>query len=168
MGSYVISISLGTGCYRHIQIAKTSTLFALHKAILQAFEFMDDHAHAFFMDNKYWSQADVYYSMKMNGNERLTKNYKLGKLGLTKGRQFKYIFDFGEEWRFQCKVLQESDIDVLSAYVRREVGQPPEQYPEPEYYDEEYDFPDILPQDTIQALYETLPLPMSTIKTIHL
>ena len=38
MGSYVISVSLGTGCYRHIQISKSATLYKLHEAILDAFE----------------------------------------------------------------------------------------------------------------------------------
>jgi len=55
MGSYVISVSLGTGCYRHIKISSSATLFRLHQAILNAFEFEDDHMHAFFMDNKRWS-----------------------------------------------------------------------------------------------------------------
>ena len=80
MESFVISVSLGTGCYRHIQISANATLYKLHQAILEAFEFMDDHAHAFFMDNKTWSQYDAYYSMKMNGSERLTKCKKLEKL----------------------------------------------------------------------------------------
>ena len=97
MGSYVISVSLGTGCYRHIQISKSATLYKLHQAILDAFEFVDDHTHAFFMDNKTWSQADAYYSMKMDGYERLTKGRKLERLDLAKGSQFKYVFDFGEE-----------------------------------------------------------------------
>ena len=85
MGSYVISVSAGTGCYRHIQISQNATLYRLHEAILEAFEFMDDHAHAFFMDNKTWSQYDAYYSMKMDGSERLTKGRKLEKLNLKKG-----------------------------------------------------------------------------------
>ena len=38
MGSYVISVSVGTGCYRHIQISKNATLYKLHEAILDAFE----------------------------------------------------------------------------------------------------------------------------------
>ena len=41
MRSYVISVSLGTGCYRHIQLSKTATLYKLHEAILEAFEFVD-------------------------------------------------------------------------------------------------------------------------------
>lgn len=46
-GSYVISVSYGTGCYRHIQIGANDTLSDLHKAILNAFEFDDDSQHAF-------------------------------------------------------------------------------------------------------------------------
>jgi hypothetical protein len=33
----------------------------LHSAILDAFDFDDDHAHAFFMDNHIWSDNDSYY-----------------------------------------------------------------------------------------------------------
>lgn len=136
MGSYVISVSVGKGCYRHIQISKSATLYRLHEAILEAFEFMDDHAHAFFMDNKTWSQYDAYYSMKMDGSERLTKGKKLEKLNLKKGSQFKYVFDFGEEWRFQCKVLRELEEDTKTPVEIRCVGEPPEQYPQWQEYEE--------------------------------
>lgn len=178
MGSYVISVSLGTGCYRHIQICKNATLYKLHEAILDAFEFVDDHAHAFFMDNKTWSQADAYYSMKMDGHERLTKGRKLEKLNLVKGSQFKYVFDFGEEWRFQCKVLRELEEDTKTPVVIREVGKAPFQYGEPDWYGEEWgeededeyeedSLPEILPQHVIQSLFKTLPISMETVEHIH-
>ena len=177
MRSYMISVSLGTGCYRHIQISKSATLYKLHEAILDAFEFIDDHAHAFFMDNKTWSQADAYYSMKMDGHERLTKGRKLEKLNLAKDNQFKYVFDFGEEWRFQCKILRELEEDTKTPFVVREVGESPEQYPEPDWHGEEWDeddeeegengLPEMLPQDVIQSLFKTLPIPMKTVESIH-
>ena len=162
MGSYVISVSAGTGCYRHIQISKSATLYRLHEAILDAFEFVDDHAHAFFMDNKTWSQYDAYYSMKMDGHERLTKGRKLEKLNLKKGSQFKYVFNFGEEWRFQCKVLRELEENTKTPLVIREVGQSPEQYPE--YEDEE----ELLPEEELEKLYEEIPLSREEINRIHL
>ena len=162
MGSYVISVSAGTGCYRHIQISKSATLYRLHEAILDAFEFVDDHAHAFFMDNKTWSQYDAYYSMKMDGHERLTKGRKLEKLNLKKGSQFKYVFNFGEEWRFQCKVLRELEVNTKTPMVIREVGQSPEQYPE--YEDEE----ELLPEEELEKLYEEIPLSREEINRIHL
>ena len=170
MGSYVISVSLRTGCYRHIQISKSTTLYKLHEAILGAFDFNDDHAHAFFMDNKTWSQADAYYSMKMDGHERLTKGCKLEKLNLAKGSQFKYVFDFGEEWRFQCKILRELKENMKEPVVIREVGEAPFQYGEPDWGNEEKgenNLPEILPQDVIQAFFKTLPIPMKTVEHIH-
>ena len=173
MGSYVISVSAGTGCYRHIQISKTATLYKLHKAIISAFDFEDDHAHAFFMDNKYWSDYAAFFSMKMHGDERLTKSYKLEKIGLSKGDQFKYVFDFGDEWRFQCKVLRELDVQTDIPGVIRRVGESPEQYPEPEYDEEEWEdpeedgLPDILPQDVILSPYHSLPISMETVECIH-
>jgi len=56
--SFVISVNLYKGCYRHVQIAQDATLENLSDAILQAFSFDDDHMHAFFMDNVAWSRAD--------------------------------------------------------------------------------------------------------------
>lgn len=63
MKSYVISASLGAGCYRHIRIGDQETLDRLHELILDAFDFDDDHAHAFFMDDRYWSDARAYFQI---------------------------------------------------------------------------------------------------------
>ena len=46
VGSLVLSVSLGTGCYRHIQISETATFLALSDAILDAFNFDNDHMHS--------------------------------------------------------------------------------------------------------------------------
>ena len=59
--SYVISVSLGTGCYRHIQISCKKTLDYFAGCILDAFNFDFDHLYSFFMDNKWWSQATTYF-----------------------------------------------------------------------------------------------------------
>ena len=170
MGSYVISVSAGTGCYRHIQISKSATLYKLHKAIISAFDFEDDHAHAFFMDNHYWSEYAAFFSMKMQGDERLTKSYKLKKLNLTKGDQFKYLFDFGDKWRFQCKVLRELDEQLDIPRVIRSVGESPEQYPEWEdedWEEAEDDKEAALTKEQIEELYAKLPLTEAEIKLLH-
>jgi hypothetical protein len=60
--SYVISVSLGTGCYRHIRISGKATLEELSDAILDAFDFDNDHLHAFFMNNRAWDDMDCYYA----------------------------------------------------------------------------------------------------------
>lgn len=52
----------------------------------------------------------------------------LGRLGLKKGDKFKYLFDFGDEWRFQCRVMQELEEKTKYFRVIKAVGDPPAQY----------------------------------------
>lgn len=126
--SYVISVSLGAGCYRHIQISVGSTLLELHRAIMNAFEFDDDHPHAFFMDNKVWSEFDCYYVEGIEEYYRTTNRYNLNQAGLYKGKQFKYLFDFGDEWTFQCKVLRVVEESTDKPLILRSKGEAPDQY----------------------------------------
>lgn len=174
MGSYIISVSAGKGCYRHIQINQSETLYKLHQAIISAFEFDDDHCHAFFMDNKYWGHGDTYFSTKSRSTDRLTKSYRLERLGLEKGCRFKYLFDFGDEWWFQCKVLRAVEERTDIPKVIRSVGEPPVQYPEEEWDDEEDwegeevdDQEEELTREQIEALYSAIPLKRETITLIH-
>lgn len=173
MSSYIISVSAGKGCYRHIQINQSATLYKLHQAIIDAFEFDDDHCHAFFMDNKHWGHGDTYFSTKSRSTDRLTKSYRLERLGLEKGRQFKYLFDFGDEWWFQCKVLRTVEERTDIPKVIRSVGEPPVQYPEEEWADEEDwdededNQEEELTRAEIEALYSAIPLKRETVALIH-
>ncbi len=126
--SYVISVSLGAGCYRHIKISGDCTLMELHSVILKAFEFCDDHAHAFFMDNVVWSQADSYYVPGIERGDRTTDLYTLEQAGLDVGKKFKYVFDFGDEWTFQCKVLRIEAGAAPVPTVIKGKGDAPDQY----------------------------------------
>ena len=126
--SYVISVSLGTGCYRHIQIAGDAALFELHGAILDAFGFVDDHAHAFFMDNISWSDYDCYYVDGIESYYRTTDRYTLDQADLHTGMKFKYIFDFGDEWTFQCKVLRIAAEACPRPVILKTKGDAPKQY----------------------------------------
>lgn len=168
--SYLISVSLMAGCYRHIQISGGATLYELHEAILDAFDFIDDHAHAFFMDNRTWSQVKAYYSAGIDESQPLTTESTLHQLELKKDAKFKYVFDFGEEWIFQCKILKELDVDTLQPMIVRSVGEDPEQYPEDDWYEEDEEdegFPEIYEEDQLSRMYQALTLPKETVKTIH-
>lgn len=126
--SYVISVSLGSGCYRHIRIGSGKRLCDLHGAILDAFGFDDDHAHAFFMDNYVWSNKDSYFAEDVEGDLRPTSKYRLGQIDLYSGKRFKYLFDFGHEWVFQCRVLRVEDGGLGEPEVIRSKGEVPCQY----------------------------------------
>lgn len=134
--SYVISVSLGAGCYRHIQISCNALLLELHSAIIDAFEFDDDHAHVFFMDDRLWSERDSYYMEGIESGSRTTRRYRLSQAGLCKGMKFKYVFDFGDEWVFQCRVLKVVEEDTKKPVVVKIKGEAPEQYPD---WDDEWD-----------------------------
>ena len=69
-------------------------------------------------------------------NERHTCDYMLRQV-MHVGSKFKYVFDFGDNWQFQCKVLSEKIWDAptpgdaqleVYAMIVREVGEAPAQY----------------------------------------
>ncbi len=134
--SLVLSVSIKAGCYRHIQISKSVTLEELAEAILDSFDFvMDFSGHAFFMDNRVWSDYDAYFDAETDeyGEERHTCDYTLKQLHLKKGDAFKFVFDFGDDWHFQCKILREAEEDTPHegnelAILLRSVGDSPNQF----------------------------------------
>ena len=82
------------------------------------------------MDNVSWSERDCYYVNGIESYYRTTNKYNLSEAGLYKGKQFKYVFDFGDEWTFQCKVLRTVDKDTDTPTIIRSKGDAPEQYPD--------------------------------------
>ncbi|OGO90042.1 MAG: hypothetical protein A2Y17_07450 [Clostridiales bacterium GWF2_38_85] len=87
------------------------------------------------MNNIAWDRTEGYYSDIIEDEKRFTSDYTLKKLKLEVGDKFKYIFDFGYEWLFQCKVLKKLDEDTEEPEVIRSKGEI-EQYG---YYDEDED-----------------------------
>lgn len=128
--SYVISVSPYSGCYRHIRLSGNTYLSELATAILDTFEFDDDHLYAFFMDNKAWSHEDTYYRNPDDYSERSCDDARLGDLHLEVGKKFLFLFDFGDEWRFQCKVLKVLQEETKDCQVIRSKGEAPKQYPD--------------------------------------
>lgn len=118
----------------HIKISGKSTLEELHSAILDAYGFDDDHAHAFFLDNRAWSDGG-YYSRYMEEELNLSCDYTLSRL-LSEKQKFLYIFDFGDEWRFSCHVLRITDEKCGKSEIIKSVGEAPEQYPDFDEYED--------------------------------
>ena len=134
---YVISVALGpSGLYRHIKVPAAMLLSDFAAAILDAYDFDEDHMSAFFMDNRPWSDVDSYYSGEMDDDSRVMGDTRLADVDLKKGKKFLYIFDFGDEWTFHCRVLREVDDAKDDAEIVRSVGKAPDQYPD---YDAMYD-----------------------------
>lgn len=193
--SYLFSVSYEKGCYRHIRIDAGETLAKLSEAILEAFDFSDDHAHAFFLNNNLWDNEAAYYSVIMEEGEsaRHSADYTLQDLSLSKDQQFKYLFDYGDEHVFQCRVLQILDEATETPTIIRSVGVSPVQYPDwEEDWDDEEDaadreilwpeedvlpaedatpaplpLPEMYPEETIQQLLDELPLSDEVVSLLY-
>jgi hypothetical protein len=135
--SLVLSVSARAGCYRHVLIDESATLFKLHQAILDAFDFYDDHMHAFFMNNRAWDEGSEFICPggDLDDVRGFSDRVKLSKFDLLKGDKFLYIFDFGDDWRFHIKVLRVIDEPAQTPVILKSVGQI-SQYD----YDENEDF----------------------------
>ncbi|MBR7085519.1 MAG: hypothetical protein IKI37_10155 [Oscillospiraceae bacterium] len=159
--TFVISVSLGKGCYRHLKISGRKTLEELSDSILWAFDFDNDHLHAFFMNNRAWDDTACYSSPYAEDGCPTTDKHTLQSVSLKAGQKFLYIFDFGDEWHFECKVLKILDEDTKETELIKSQGQAPEQYPdyeEDDFYEEEPDsFKELteLPVPVPDSLYDT-------------
>lgn len=91
-----------------IEIAGEHTLADLHSAIVRAFGFQDEHAHAFFMNGHFWDEEFGVWSLSERG-QRKTHEVTLGALGLGLNRRFVYLFDYGDEQRFDVRVVSVSE-----------------------------------------------------------
>ncbi|WP_168735745.1 plasmid pRiA4b ORF-3 family protein [Cohnella fermenti] len=127
--TYVLKVTLRRNCWRRIRLSSHCTLYDLHQAIQDAFDFGDDHLYAFFMDGKKWSTKFVFYSPDDTDRPTVTEAY-LGELELSVGQKFLYLFDFGDEWAFTVTVedIQAVDTREEQPQVIESRGQAPEQY----------------------------------------
>ncbi len=113
--------------YCQIGLSGSSTLWNLHNLIQRAFNWDYDHMFAFFMDNKFWNPKSQYSANPLG--EGKASNTNIQSLSLHKGMTFAYVFDFGDDHRFQIEVLCiESDTDETNEGIIKIVGTPPEQY----------------------------------------
>lgn len=127
-GTYDLTVSLSTKCWRTIRISSHHTLHQLHLAIQSAFNFGNDHLYAYFMDGQSWSRF-AFYSPD-DGEEPTADEAKLGELNLAIGQSFLYLFDYGSEWKFQVRIEKLSDMNTKDSkpQLLEERGESPEQY----------------------------------------
>ena len=127
---------------RTIQIRGDQTLEELHWAIFEAFDRYDHHMYEFFFGKTPYDRKNIRYTLSMEqeespfGPDPTVKGYVedtfVEELGLKKGRVFKYLFDYGDDWLHKIKVLKVGDAIPRGRYpkITERVGDSPPQYPE--------------------------------------
>jgi hypothetical protein len=86
-----------------IEIAEDQTLDDLHYAILGAVNFDSDHLYSFFMSGRAWDNATEYASPYGEGPS--AAQVKIGDLPLRMKQKFLYLFDYGDEHRFDVQLV---------------------------------------------------------------
>lgn len=133
--SIVLSISPYSGCYKHVRVPLTASFYDLHMEIQDLFEFDNDHLFSFFLSGMPWDEDSEIQGEPFGECEAM--EVKVGDYDLAKGHTFLYLFDYGDEWRFACKVLRYEEVDSPSPLLLRSKGENPKQYDWGEEYDED-------------------------------
>jgi hypothetical protein len=115
--------------WRTIEIAAHQTLDTLHYAIQDAVDFDRDHLYSFFMSNRAWDEDGSYSSPYADG--RSATDVRIADLHLRMRQRFLYLFDYGDDHRFEVQLIEVNPEAAKDRNYPRIVevhGADPEQY----------------------------------------
>lgn len=135
------------GVRRTIAVLATQTLDDLHHAIRSAHDWDDEHLYSFWLKGRYWERDGSEYTHPFHaatpsplgpfasGPPPRSAAVRLDRLRLKLGQRIAYVFDFGDEWRVDLRLLGIAAAQD-GAYPRivASTGEAPPQYPD---WDEE-------------------------------
>ena len=116
--------------WRRIECTQAQTLHDLHLGIQSAFKLDDDHLYAFFLNNRPWDHVFDYGGPGVTTTPRCATDAVLAELPLKINKRILYIFDFGDDLRYDVKVVGEGIEDHALSYPRviDGEGEAPPQY----------------------------------------
>ena len=132
--------------YREIEIEGSKSLYRLAEAIVSAFGFDFDHAFGFYSGLKPATMMRISprYELFADMGDAdpgvlSVKKTKIGEAFPDIGHTMLFLFDYGDDWLFRVK-LQKTAKKIAKVRYPRVVaskGEAPEQYPDPEDFDED-------------------------------
>ncbi|MTI83097.1 MAG: plasmid pRiA4b ORF-3 family protein [Firmicutes bacterium] len=129
-GVYTFKVSFSKRIWRKISISHKHSLHHLHMAIQEAFDFDDDHLYAFYVEGNRRTGKPIYCAEAESENVTAEETI-IADLGLYKGQELLYLFDFGDKLEFNVKLLSiDKDLALPEKpVVVEDKGESPEQYP---------------------------------------
>jgi hypothetical protein len=108
--THIFRARLSPRIYRDIEIESTRSLYDLAAAIVQTFDFDFDHAFGFFSNlGDYVFDSAVRYELfadlEGGGEARSVKRTTVAQAFPEVGFKMQFLFDYGDEWRFQVEVI---------------------------------------------------------------
>jgi len=126
-GVFTFKVSLGK-VWRRIAIPAKQTLADLNDAIQGAYHFDNDHLHRFTYKDRFGHNVSVnhYYMDEPPFSDQV----RIGETPLRPGEAMEYVFDFGDDWRFDVllEAIDPPNPKMKSAEIIESHGNAPEQY----------------------------------------
>lgn len=128
-GLYVFKVSLDTKVWRRIAIPAKLTLDDLSDVILDAFDFDDDHLYRFSYRNRFGVFVEINHPYLEEPPS--TDEVAIGEIPLRPGALMEYLFDFGDQWRFDVRLekIDPPDARIKKPKILEKRGEAPPQYP---------------------------------------
>lgn len=130
---------LGREVYRVLEIDGKESLDTLCSLILATFDFDWDHLYEFCMSGKIYDRFGTRYVCTDDIDGDGPTSITLDEIGLYKGQNFLFHYDFGDDWQFMIHVnkIEKCDEPTKWKYIKR-VGDVM-QYPSYDDEEEEWD-----------------------------
>jgi hypothetical protein len=131
--------------YRDIEIEDSKSLYQLAEAIVSAFGFDFDHAFGFYSGLKpaTMMRADPRYELFADMGDAdpgvlSVKKTRVGQAFPAIGHAMLFLFDYGDDWLFRVELEKTAKKIAKVRYPRIVAthGKAPEQYPDPDDFDE--------------------------------
>ena len=134
--------------WRTVVLRGDHTLTDLHEIIYEAFDRYDEHLYSFYFPKAVTSSGRFDFQPKEYTSPIMLKERDpfsprrpinaatttLDSLHLQVGQTFEYLFDFGDNWLHEIKVVSKEPVQdkVKLPMIAERKGDSPPQYPEPE------------------------------------
>ncbi|MBI4769219.1 MAG: plasmid pRiA4b ORF-3 family protein [Chloroflexi bacterium] len=115
--------------WRNIEIRGDQTLHELHWAILDAYDWDEEHLYSYFLSNRLWD-SDTQISSPHSQQGWDAEKVRIGALDLKVKDRFLFLFDYGDSHEFELSLLIITPAQKGVKYPRvvKETGVAPPQY----------------------------------------
>jgi hypothetical protein len=104
--------------WKAIELKGTQTLDDLASAIINSFDLDYGHLYSFFMNNKAWDREyEITSPYHSEGKESAAK-HKIHKLNLYEKQKFLFLYDFGDEIKFEIEFMSAAALGNGVKYPR--------------------------------------------------
>jgi hypothetical protein len=136
--THIFRASLKAKLYRDIEIDSSGSLADLAEAIIGAFDFDFDHAFGFYskLTGRYHEspeQYELFADMEDTDSDAgSVERTKISQAFAAVGKKMLFVFDYGDEWRFEVRLTALGEKMPKTRYPRMvtSMGEAPPQYPD--------------------------------------